>query len=66
VELGNNASDTYVQCSSRLKGESYESQVSLSDINFSKKIARTWKMKKFVFQDLTEIMKMLKNWGIFG
>jgi hypothetical protein len=34
----------------------------LSDMNSSKRVARTWKMmKEVVVHDLTELMKMLKK-----
>jgi hypothetical protein len=42
VKLGKNA--TLVQCSLRLMGEKLQnSQVLLSGINISKRVARTWK-----------------------
>jgi len=38
----------------------------LSDINGSKRVARTWKiMKEVVVQALTEVMKMLKKCRIW-
>jgi hypothetical protein len=66
VKLGTNASDTCAVLSEAYVGETMRSQVFLSSINGSKRVARMWKgMKEVVIQYLTDPMKMLEKCGIW-
>jgi hypothetical protein len=44
-------------------GEAVESQMPISDINGSKGVASTWKIKEVIVQYLTKPTKMLKKCG---
>jgi len=43
----------------------WKSQVCLSGINGSKRVARMWNIMKMVVHDLIESMKMLEKWGVW-
>jgi hypothetical protein len=61
-----NTSNTCAVFSEAYGGEAMKSNAFLSGINGSKRVTRTWNMmEEVVVQDLTEPVRMLKNYAMW-